>query len=172
MKTLIIARHGKAVEGEPGQPDILRELSPRGMKDIKVITRELKNKNLLPGLIFSSPAIRAVQTGRDMVTHFDEPGIKLLTSDSLYGNFSNEIFSFINSVAPEEKTVMIVGHNPSLLIMIEYLCAVVLVTFPTLATIVLDFEVERWEELNEKKGTIRKLFIPSELRYSTRSRLH
>ena len=59
---------------------------------------------------------------------------------------------------------MIIGHLPSLLLVIEFLSGLVLERFPTLATLVLDFDVEKWSELAEKKGTLRKLLIPSELR--------
>ena len=164
MKTLIIARHGKGIEPVESQHDVLRGLSSRGLKDIKTIGKELLKKNLIPGIIFSSPAIRAVETARHLASCLELPKSVVFTRDSLYGNFSNEIFSFMDSIGCNDKIVMIVGHNPSLLIMIEYLSGVILESFPTLATLVLDFDVENWGELTEKKGTMRKLFIPSELR--------
>ncbi len=164
MKTLIITRHGKASEALESQPDILRALSTRGLKDIKVIGRELSKKNLIPGLILSSPAIRSVETARHLAGCLDISKSLVLTRDSLYGNFSNEIFSFMETTCPSEKIVMVVGHNPFLLLMIEYLSGVILESFPTLATLVLDFDIEGWGELTEKKGTMRKLFVPSELR--------
>jgi len=58
---------------------------------------------------------------------------------------------------------MIVGHNPSILLVIEYLSGLVLQHFPTSATIIVDFDVKHWSELNRTKGTVRKLFIPREL---------
>jgi len=164
MKTLIISRHGKAKEAGENQSDLLRELSPRGLKDVKAISKELLKKDIVPGLIVSSPAIRSVATARKLADAMDLPDSKVVTRDSLYGNYSNEIFQFLESIGPDQKVIMIVGHIPSLLIMIEYLSGVILESYPTLATLVLDFDAERWNELTEKKGTLRKLFIPSEIR--------
>ncbi len=164
MRTLIITRHGKAAEAMESQSDMLRGLSSRGLKDIKIIGRELSKKNLIPGLILSSPAVRSVETARHLAGCLDISKSVVITRDSLYGNFSNELFGFMDTICSNEKVVMVVGHNPSLLILIEYLSGVILESFPTLATLVLDFEIERWSELTEKKGTLRKLFVPSELR--------
>ncbi len=164
MRTLIISRHGKAKEPRENQSDLLRELSPRGLRDIKVIARELLKKDLVPGLIVTSPAIRAVETARELAKIMEVSGSWVITRDSMYGNFSNEIFQFIETIGADQNIVLLVGHNPSLLILIEYLSGVILESYPTLSTLVLDFDVERWSELTEKKGILRKLFIPSELR--------
>ena len=66
MKTLIIARHGKAGEIKDNQPDMLRELAPRGHKDAKNIAKALLKKDIIPGLILSSPAVRSIETARDL----------------------------------------------------------------------------------------------------------
>ena len=58
MKTLIISRHGKAAQATENQPDLLRELASRGQKDARVIAQELIRKDIVPGLILSSPAIK------------------------------------------------------------------------------------------------------------------
>jgi phosphohistidine phosphatase len=164
MKTLIITRHGKAVEAEKGQHDILRKLSKRGHKYFKIIARELIKKDLVPGLILSSPAIRALGTANQIASYFDESKVSVLTYDPLYSNFSNEMFDFIESVGPKENIVMLVGHNPTLPVMIEHLSGVILESFPTLSTLILDFDVEKWLDLKENSGTMRKLLITKELK--------
>lgn len=164
MKTLIISRHGKAMEGTEGQPDIVRGLSPRGYKDLRLIAKELIKKNLVPGVIFSSPAVRAVETARHLTGYFHDCTVPVIPRDSLYGVFSTDMFGFIDSVCPDEDLVMIIGHNPSLMILIEHLSGLVLESFPTSATVVLDFDVKDWKGLGKVRGTLRKLFIPKELR--------
>jgi phosphohistidine phosphatase len=163
MKTLIITRHGKAGELKENQPDLLRDLAPRGKKDAKKIAVALEAKDIVPGLIISSPAIRSVETARILGEILEIPHPAIITSDLLYGNFTTELFRFINMICPEDKVVMIIGHHPSLLLFIEFMSGLVLERFPTLATLVLDFDAENWSELIEKKGTLRKLFIPKDL---------
>jgi phosphohistidine phosphatase len=164
MKTLIISRHGKAVPAQENQQDMLRELTPRGQKDAELIAHELQRNDIIPGLILSSPAVRAVETGRFLADYLEIPGSALVTHDVLYGDFNTGLFTYLDTLCPEERVVLIVGHNPSLLLVIEFLSGLVLERFPTLTTIVLDFEAKQWRELTEKKGTVRKLFIPRELR--------
>ena len=166
MKTLIISRHGKAAQATENHPDLLRELAYRGQKDARVIAQELIRKDIVPGLILSSPAIRSVQTARYLAKYLEISYSAVVTRDVLYGNFTTDLFSYIESLCPEEKVVQIVGHYPSLLLVIEFLTGLVLERYPTLATLVLDFDVNNWNELVEKKGTVRKLLIPKELKYS------
>lgn len=164
MKTLIISRHGKAAPALENQHDRLRELTPRGQKDAEIIARELQRKDIIPGLILTSPAVRSVETARFLAKYMEIPGSAVAAHDILYGDFTIELFPFLDTICPEERVVLIVGHNPSLLLVIEFLSGLVLVRFPTLTTIVLEFEVKQWSELTEKKGTLRQLFIPRELR--------
>jgi phosphohistidine phosphatase len=163
MITLIISRHGKAGELKETQHDLLRELAPRGRKDAKKIAGALITKDIVPGLIISSPAIRSVETARILGETMEIQNPAVVTCDLLYGNFTTELFPFINMLCPEEKVVMIIGHHPSLLLYIEFLSGMVLERFPTLATLVLDFNVNRWSELSQEKGTLRKLLIPKDL---------
>lgn len=164
MKTLIITRHAKAVPGTGNEPDIMRKLAPRGYKDIKIIALELVKHDLVPGLIVSSPAVRTVETARHLAAHFDEHTIPVITRDSLYMDFPDEIFGFIESLCPEEKTVMVVGHNPDVMDKVEQLSEVDLDSFPTSATAVIDFDTESWARLPGILGKLRRLFIPKELR--------
>lgn len=164
MKTLIISRHGKAREAKENQQDMLRELAPRGQKDAEIIAGKLLEKGIIPGLVLTSPATRALETANLLAENLKISPSAVVTRDVLYGNFTTDLFIDINSLYPEEKVVMIVGHNPSLLLVIEFLSGLVLDRFPTLATLILDFHVTQWSELKEKKGSIRKLFIPKDLR--------
>src|SRR5579871_6075483 len=62
MKHLLILRHAKAVRDDAEQADFQRPLAPRGEKDAPGIGKALRERGVLPDLIFCSPAKRARQT--------------------------------------------------------------------------------------------------------------
>jgi len=161
MKTLIITRHGKTVQGSP---DISRKLTERGFKDIKLIASELQKYDLIPDLIISSPAIRALETANQVSEYFHDRNIPIITKDYMYPGYLNDIFDFIPGYfSPTKNIVMIVGHNPSLEILIKKLTDEE-VKLSTSGTAVIDFSIEKWNEPSKTKGKLRKVFIPKELK--------
>jgi phosphohistidine phosphatase len=158
MKTLIITRHGKAEQRSKGS-DFLRELTSKGFKDVKTIASELEKYNLAPDLIICSPSKRTTETAEQIIKYFNNIKIHILLQDYLYLGFSNGVFDLIDSVYPDSKIVMIVGHNPSLEILVKKLSGVVL-DLPTSSTVAMDFNIDNWRDLIEVKGLIRKLIIP------------
>ena len=56
---IFLVRHAHA---EPGDPDELRPLSPRGREEARVLGERLAKYALPPQLVFSSPLLRARQT--------------------------------------------------------------------------------------------------------------
>ena len=63
MKRVIIVRHAKSVP-YGYEDDFNRDLRDRGKNDSKLVSTELKNQNISPELMVSSPAKRAIKTAR------------------------------------------------------------------------------------------------------------
>ena len=58
MKKLFLIRHAKSDWSDNTLKDFDRGLNARGLKDAPFIGKFLKNKNIIPDLIISSPALR------------------------------------------------------------------------------------------------------------------
>ncbi len=85
VKTLILMRHGKAVPGYDGQPDIERELSEAGKRALKASLPAMLVQ--LPSnagdiAILRSPAVRTVQTAELLASALKDRGTKV-KSDSI-----------------------------------------------------------------------------------------
>ena len=154
MKTLIITRHGKAESGTQNS-DMLRELSPRGLKNINTIASNLQKINAIPEYIITSPSFRTLDTANQMIKFFNEK-IPIYSLKSLYLGVSTEILHLIESICTDEDTVMIIGHNPSLEDFIKIMSDVTL-QLPTSGTVVIDFDVNNWNEVS--KGQIRDFLV-------------
>ena len=62
MKTLLLMRHAKSSWKDDTLSDHERPLKKRGRKDTKRIAKVIKENNLIPNVIISSPAVRTLET--------------------------------------------------------------------------------------------------------------
>lgn len=113
MKTLYILRHAQKDESNPEQYDYDIELTQKGNEDSILLGNKLKEKNILPDLIVSSPAIRARRTTEN-VSEIIGYRKNIMYNEVIYQAFLNEIIESITYTFDTVDSLMIVGHNPSL----------------------------------------------------------
>lgn len=113
MKTLYILRHAQKDESNPEQYDYDIELTEKGNQDSIHLGNKLKEKNILPDLIVSSPAIRARRTTEN-VSEIIGYRKNIMYNEVIYQAFLNEIVESITYTFDTVNSLMIVGHNPSL----------------------------------------------------------
>ena len=123
MKIYLI-RHSNAVDpGTPGyEDDSLRPLTEKGRDKMKDIAYALKELNVKPDLIVSSPYVRAQQTA-EIVAKVLKYKQELVFSDALVpmGNADNVIGEINQKYSVDE--LMLVGHEPCFSILIGTLTA-------------------------------------------------
>jgi phosphohistidine phosphatase len=155
MKRIIIIRHSKTEQIYEGISDFDRKLMKRGIHDAKKISNLLKEKQCLPGLMITSPAQRAVQTARIFADSFDYPEDKIQIEDFIYGYYTtHEFIKMIHRIDDLVQTVIIVGHNPNFTAMVSRLAKITLSHLPTTGVAGIDFEVDRWKEIEVEKGKL------------------
>ncbi len=165
MKRLILVRHAKTEPLTDADSDFERQLKKRGQKDARLISDHLTGKRMVPGLIVSSPAIRAMQTARIMAGAFSIPEAGIVEAPFIYQGFTvDEFISRIADLAGNADTVMVVGHNPEIAHMAIQLADDNFVRFPTSATAVIAFSVSHWNEIKPKKGRAELFVYPKELK--------
>ena len=153
MKQLIIVRHAKTEVLQDGKTDFERNLKSRGINDSKLISEKLKEKEIIPDIIISSKANRALQTAEIFADVFGYDKNKIEEQNFLYDGFTTDDFiSFLNNQNDSVNIIMVFGHSPS----IEYLAFNLLDEFyedvPTCAVIGIDFNVIQWKSVEARKG--------------------
>ncbi len=113
MKTLYIVRHGEKNIVDESIDDYDIEVTQKGLEDIHKQAKKLKEKDIIPDLIVSSPAIRTRQTA-DILSNELNYTKNIMYNEVLYQAFMNELVESITYTFDDVKTLMIVGHNPSL----------------------------------------------------------
>jgi phosphohistidine phosphatase len=150
-KILYITRHGKSFWDFEGIADIDRPLSIRGVNNAYLMAERLKAKGLIPELLISSPAIRALHTAEIFIRTLGVDWSSLEINDKLYFGYTNEILEAILHLDNRYSSVMIFGHNPSFTQLANTLLLNPVDNIPTAGMITLVFPVNKWTELRDTK---------------------
>jgi phosphohistidine phosphatase len=116
-RTLVILRHAKAET--PGErPDFERRLTTVGETDADAAGAWLADERLRPDLVLCSPAARTRQTWQGVSIALAQalPGSgapEVRYEKGLYDGGRTEVFDLLRTVADEVRTVLVVGHNPT-----------------------------------------------------------
>ncbi len=154
-RRLYIIRHGKSNWDNEGLDDIDRPLAPRGIRNAAEIAERFKRKSLLPQLILSSPANRALNTALIMSKIWGVGPENLQIHDPLYLAYVSEIEQVVSSAPAEITDLAIFGHNPSFTMYANLFLAAPLDNLPTSGAVVVTLESEEWGRIEQRhvKGT-------------------
>jgi phosphohistidine phosphatase len=154
-------RHAKSSWKDTEIPDIERPLKKRGTKDAEKMGKLLRNKKLVPDLIISSTAERAVKTA-EIVAKASKYDHEIIYSESLYMAEPSAIMGTIKEHSKKKKTVMIIGHNPGLEAFLQILTGKV-ESLPTASIAYLATKIDKWEDLDEDKEVkLKNLWRPKD----------
>ena len=152
MKRLILIRHAKSSWNNPGLTDFDRPLNKRGKRDAPVMGKRLKNRDVKPDLIISSPAKRALKTARIIAEEIGYPKVKIVTHASIYGEGMSALLELIRNLDDSHNRVIMFGHNPDFTMLAEHLTDHRVGNMPTCGIFCVDFEVDSWKQISERKG--------------------
>src|SRR5689334_12966556 len=112
MRRLILLRHAKSDRNQAGKTDHDRVLNERGVKDSRVIGAFLAHHGFVPDLAVVSTAARARETWA--LTANALPKTPVQVERRVYEASTETLLDVIMRTAAEIKTLMLVGHNPSI----------------------------------------------------------
>lgn len=160
MKTLIIVRHAKSSWDKPNLVDFERILNQRGLNDAPFMGQIVAEKGIVPDLILSSPAVRAMTTASFYAEALNYPKEKIQSKETIYDRGAKHILYLINEIDDKFQTVMLFGHNPDLSSLAQYLCDFHEGNLPTCGTVCVDFDTDTWSNIGEEKGRLRFFISP------------
>jgi len=152
MKRLIIVRHAKTEQGGYDH-DFKRELTEKGRNDALIIAGDLKQRNILPDYILSSPAVRALTTARIFAEELNFDKQAIVEKKGLYFDFTTQDFiEMIHDVPDHCETLFVFGHNPFVYFVAENMSKNFSGDMPTCSTVVLEFSATSWRKVEPRKG--------------------
>ena len=145
-KTLLLMRHGKSSWKDKKIPDYERPLKKRGKAASAEIGKILRENELIPQAIFSSPALRASETAEIVAKESGFPG-KVTFIDSFYMAEPDVYIDYLKGLDDSLERVMIVSHNPGLEAFMQLLDGR-LEALPTGSMVYLCLNINHWSNLS------------------------
>ncbi|MBV8795658.1 MAG: histidine phosphatase family protein [Hyphomicrobiales bacterium] len=168
MRRLFLVRHAKA-EPSVGRDDYARRLTERGRADARRVAKALGARHFLPEVLIHSGAARAKETAEIFAATW-RGEVELQEQAWLYDASLATLTDHTRALGHEHKRVGLVGHNPGLG---ELAIALTssgaepevrrLAKYPTGAVAVLDFSVQRWEEVALHSAMLALYLTPAEV---------
>jgi phosphohistidine phosphatase len=154
MKTLYLVRHAKSSWDDPGQGDFDRPLNERGKRDAPNMGKRLKEKEINPDLMLSSPARRALSTCKRIAEALGYANEKIKTNRQLYHPDEETILSVIQNLKDKYDSVMIFSHNPALT---DFTNAfrndeMIIENIPTCSVVAFQIETDSWRKVRWRHG--------------------
>jgi len=152
-------RHAKSSWKYPELNDHERPLNKRGRKASIKIAKELIRLEWIPDKLYSSDSTRTKETWKRMNKHIK--GVDVEYSRKFYHSKPKKIMKNIPNNL-EDKTIMILSHNPGCADFLEHLCGE-WYRMPTAATALLTIKdsLISWKE--SKNWELEELLLPREL---------
>lgn len=154
MKRLYLVRHAKSDWTMDGLSDKDRPLNSRGYTDAKIMARELKNKKIIPDLIISSPAIRAISTALIFAEILKLDLLKVVINKTLYDSGIKEYVRCVSEIDSNIKTIMLFGHNPVITDYVSSLTASFAKEMPTCCIVGILSNTNDWKFFTNKTNRL------------------
>ena len=127
------------------------------------MAHEFMNRDVLPDVIFSSISVRTRQTVGYIQEGLNYPEEHISFHEEIYEASTGSLLKFINSIKNEYQSAMIVGHNPSISYLCEYLTDEVIGNVPTGGILKITFDFSSWELISKSTGSLEWTIFPKEL---------
>lgn len=130
MKTLVIVRHAHALPGYAAgvNSDAERPLSQEGRKKAALTAARLDQLGLKPGLIVTSPLLRAHQTAAILADTLPAPIEEAAELNGLKDE--QDVCEFLKEQLEHADCVLAVGHNPNVTYVTHLLAGQVRTFYP------------------------------------------
>ena len=162
MKTLLLVRHAKSSWDNYGISDHDRPLDKRGLRDAPFMANLIKEKGIVPELLLSSTAERAMMTAKFFADVFDLPHADIDSRNSLYLCWVDDLDSAIRALPDDLDTVFVFNHNPTL----EYLAGEYskgnIDRFPTCAIGHFQADVQSWGDFTASQIQTLGYYFPKQ----------
>lgn len=154
MKKIYLIRHAKSSWKDETLNDFERPLNGRGKRDVVFMGKRLKMFDVMPDLIYTSPAKRALKTAKELAKELECDKKRIISADTLYEGSYESYLDLIHSADDKHASIFIIAHNPTITEVGERLSGAILSNIPTCAIVCISFDVQSFKEITEESGHI------------------
>lgn len=164
MKTLYFLRHANS-DSIVGVKDIDRPLNKIGHRVAPKMGRELFKMDEIPNAVFCSSAERTRETASYVCEglKIDESTVKF--DDEIYEASTRTLLKVINEFSDDLDSIMLIGHNPSISYLLEYLTDEIIGNVPPCGIVKIIFSMDSWSEVSKSTGMLKWTVYPEQFGY-------
>jgi phosphohistidine phosphatase len=159
MKTLYLVRHAKSSWQNTTLSDEQRPLNKRGLRNAPEMGLRLNADNTNIDQIISSPANRAINTAKLLASGIGYDIKRIEQDDQLYFGGTSTILNLIHETGSDINSLMLVGHNPDMTMLLNRICGYQVDNMPTCAIAIVHLDCE-WPEVNDDSGELHNFDFP------------
>ena len=159
MRTLYLLRHAKSSWQDESLADFDRPLKKRGREAAKLVGKLIASEKVSDLLIVSSSAQRTRETTELVLKSVKA---EVLHDPEIYEADLPSLLEVLSRLSDDRKTVILVGHNPGMEILVRYLTREVAV-MPTAALAKIVVDNSSWKALSEGCGRLEWLTTPKDI---------
>lgn len=166
MKQLYLIRHARAKRDR--EEDSLRPLRRRGQRQAEAMAAPLWRLGAFDGELHVSGARRAIQTLHAMDAALPDAALARRAGyhDALYAVDGKALKRWLRQAAPEIDRLTLIGHNPALLALAQWLCPRAPTRLPTAGLVHIALPIRRWRDLARHRGELIQTLSPGEASYA------
>ena len=153
MKKLYLLRHAKSSWDFADLNDHDRPLNQRGRNDAPLMGKELLSRELEPDLIMASSAVRALTTATLVAKALEYNPDQITVNEGIYGADKDELFQIIRQTPDDVAQLLLVGHNPTITEVTNFLSPEHVADMPTAGVVGLSFNCATWGEIDPANAT-------------------
>ncbi|TBV80304.1 MAG: histidine phosphatase family protein [Desulfobulbaceae bacterium] len=154
MKTLCLLRHAKSSWKSSALNDFDRPLNNRGKSDAPSMARRLAAYAFAPELIVASPAKRTSKTALIFAEVLGYPEERIIYNEDIYTADLAGLVAVLRGINAGVDRVLLVGHNPFITILGEWLSGGKFVNIPTCGLVGLGLPLDSWQEIQQGDGKV------------------
>lgn len=162
-KTVMIMRHAKSSWENSSAGDHERGLIDKGIIRTKKVAEFMIVNNIIPQLLLSSTAKRAIETAKIIAKSISYEKDKIILSKKLYLSYTDDVFDELFEIDNKINSVMVFGHNPCFTDLVNMFVKKQIDNLPTSGMAVIEFKTDKWEEIPNSKFSVKHLIFPSKL---------
>jgi phosphohistidine phosphatase len=162
VKTLLLMRHAKSSWDNASLRDFDRPLAERGRRDAPRMAQALVALDSAPDFIVSSPAARARETIEAIIRE-GQLAAPLEFNEGIYDATPAALMHIVRRLPDAHRRVLMVGHNPGFEDLLARLTGE-RGRMPTAALACIEFQVDRWDDIENGQGKLVWLLTPKQLR--------
>lgn len=165
MKKLFILRHARTEDKQQGQKDFDRELTAVGLQNATRMGIYLNEQEISFDILISSPAERARTTASLIAEQIGYETSKIHYNEEVYEASIRTLLQVVNQLKDDWNTVLLIGHNPSITYLAEYLTKTSIGDVTTCGLVQIEFKTDSWMDVSEGTGHLIAYEYPDSLNF-------